>query len=75
MFFWLSSDGQIISEKIQNVYVINLCAKGGRFNNFKAALMQIISVKRQKKGTPSLCSKGGRFNYFKAELMKNGQMI
>ena len=30
------------------VGILSLCAKGGRFNHFKAELMQIISVKIQK---------------------------
>ena len=62
--------------------MLSLCA-GGRFNNFKAVLMQVIvgSVtnlkiwsnnfcENIKKGVLSLCTKGGRFNNSKAILMQ-----
>ena len=40
--------GQIISVKTQKS-ILNICAKGGRFNNSKAELMEIISEKIQKR--------------------------
>ena len=41
-------DSHIIPVKIQKS-ILNICAKGGRFNNSKAELMQMISVKIQKR--------------------------
>ena len=55
--------GQIISVKTQKS-ILNICAKGGRFNNSKAEFMQMISAK-YKKGILT-----GRFNNFKAILMQ-----
>ena len=39
---------EVISVKIPKS-ILNICAKGGRFNNSKAELMEIISEKIQKR--------------------------